>query len=59
MTTEVTYYFPKASEAWAFMRHLDKQGYSAGFPSLRKNADGMYTVRVAYQGHPKDHSAKL
>lgn len=42
-TDVAVYAFESSSAAWSFMRACDRDGLSAGFPSL----DGKNTVRVS------------
>lgn len=44
MATTKTY-FATSKEAWAFMRRCDEAGISAGFPSLKPEADKGYSVQ--------------
>lgn len=44
VTDRVTYKFATSADAWAFMRHCDAAGISAGFPGLKE-----HTVQVAIQ----------
>ena len=50
-----TFYFPSSADAWAFMRYVDLfPGMAAGYPSLKPNADGRYTVSVVTLSQPKE-----
>jgi|HubBroStandDraft_6_1064221.scaffolds.fasta_scaffold122747_2 hypothetical protein len=44
------YQFTTSSLAWEFMRTCDEAGWSSGYPSLKVNDSGYYTVQTMRRG---------